>query len=112
MYKPIKNSLSMTTPAVHQKPVFETINGRDKKSFQNVGVRRGHFKEKGGGEIEVGGLKIITKTITYTTRFSGQLKETDRLIIYGKTYEITNVENVEMRNVYAVCELKYLGAGA
>lgn len=112
MYKPVKNSLSMTTPALHQKPVYETINGREKKTFRNICVRKGYFKEKGGGEVEVGGVKIITKTITYTCRFSKQLEATDRLIIYGKQYEITNVEDVEMRHYYAVCELKYLGAGA
>ena len=102
----------MTTPAAHQKPTYSTVNGRDMKSYAPVGVLRGHFKQKGGNETEINGVKLVSKSITYTCWYNPNLEEKDRLIILGKVYEVTDVENTEMKNRYSVCSLEYVGAGA
>lgn len=112
MYQPIKKSLQMNTPATHQKPVYQTVNGRDMKSFAPVGTLMGHFKQKSGNEVEINGLKVVNKNITYTCWYNPKLEEKDRLIILGRVYEVTDVENVEMRNRYMTCSLVYVGAGA
>lgn len=112
MYRPIKNSLQMTTPAQYQTCTTTEINGKDKKIYTNAFEVFGHYKEKGGNESVFNGLKVINKTITFTCWYDPRIEQNGRLIIYGKIYDITNAENVEMRNKYLVCSLSYVGAGA
>lgn len=112
MYQPIKRSLQMNTPATYYSCTTIKVNGREQKEYVKVGVFRGHFKEKGGSELEVNGLKLINKSITFTCWYDPQVKQNGRFDIYGNLYEITNVENVEMRNRYMTCTLEFIGAGA
>lgn len=112
MYKPIKRSLQMTTPATYYSCDTQTVNGRDKKIYQKGGVYRGHFKEKGGSESVINDLKLISKSITFTCWYDPKIKQEGRFEIYGKVYEITNAENVEMRNRYLICTLENVEAGA
>lgn len=112
MYQPIKNSLQMNTPAEYYSCTRRKVNGRDKKGYNFVGVFRGHFKEKGGTETEINGVKLISKSITFTCWYDPQIKQEGRFNIYGQVYEITNVENVEMRNRYMTCTLELVKAGA
>ena len=112
MYQPIKRSLQMNTPATYYSCTTQKVNGREKKAYNYVGVFKGHFKEKGGSEQVINGLKVISKSITFTCWYDPQIKQNGRFDIYGNLYEITNVENVEMRNRYITCTLEYIGAGA
>ncbi len=113
MYRPIERSLQMNTPATHRKPTgYQNVNGRDQKLYQPKGVILGHYKEKSGGETIVNGLKVVTKSITFTCWYNPALEEKDQLIIMGKVYEITNIEDVEMRHRYMTCELESVEAGA
>lgn len=112
MYKPIEHSLHMNTPAEYYSCTTRKVNGRDKKEYIKVGVFKGHFKEKGGSETVINGVKVINKQITLTCWFDPQIKQSGRFDIYGGTYEITNVEDVEMRHRYMVCELEKVEAGA
>lgn len=112
MYKPIDRSLQMNTPAVYYSCSAEKINGREQKKYNYVGVFKGHFKEKSGSETVINGVKLINKSITFSCWYDPQIKQNGRFDIYGNIYEITNVENVEMRNRYTICELEFIGAGA
>lgn len=112
MYQPIKRSLQMNTPATYYSCTTQKVSGRDKKNYNYVGVFKGHFKEKGGSEIEINGVKLINKSITFTCWYDPQIKQSGRFDIYGNLYEITNVEDVEMRHRYITCSLEYVGAGA
>lgn len=112
MFKPIKRSLQMSTPATYYSCSTQMINGREQKEYNFVGVFKGHFKEKGGSETVINGLKVINKSITFTCWYDPQIKQEGRFVIYGQVYEITNVEDVEMRHRYMTCELEYIGAGA
>jgi len=102
----------MNIPAIYYSCTTKKVNGREQKVYDKVGVFKGHFKEKGGTEIEINGLKVINKSITFTCWYDPQIKQEGRFDIYGNLYEITNVENVEMRNRYMTCTLEYIGAGA
>lgn len=112
MFKPIKRSLQMSTPATYYSCSTQMINGREQKEYNFVGVFKGHFKEKGGSETVINGLKVINKSITFTCWYDPQIKQDGRFDIYGQVYEIKNVEDVEMRHRYMTCELEYIGAGA
>lgn len=112
MYQPLKNNLQMNTPAKYQTCTITEINGKDKKTYSDAFEIFGYYKEKSGSEYEVNGLNVVNKTITFTCWYDPRIEQNGRLIIYGKTYEITNAENVEMRNKYMVCSLSYVGAGA
>lgn len=112
MYQPIKRSLQMNTPAVYYSCTTEMVNGREQKVYNQVGMFKGHYKEKGGSEQVINGLKVINKSITFTCWYDPQIKQEGRFNIYDQVYEITNVENVEMRNRYMICTLEYIGAGA
>ena len=112
MYKPIKQSLQMNTPAIYYSCTTEKVSGREQKVYNKVDVFMGHFKEKGGNEIEVNGVKVINKSITFTCWYDPQIKQDGRFDIYGELYEIKNVEDVEKRHRYTTCTLEYIGAGA
>ena len=112
MYQPIKRSLQMNTPAGYYSCTTQKVNGREQKVYNYVGMFKGHFKEKGGNETEINGIKLISKSITFTCWYDPQIKQDGRFDIYGSLYEIKNVENVEMRNRYMTCTLEYIGAGA
>ena len=114
MYKPIDRSLQMNTPAQYQPCTIKEVGGKDKKTYPHTDdfMVMGHYKEQSGSEYEVNGLKVVNKTITFTCWFDPRIKQDGRLIIYGKTYQIANAENVEMRNRYLICSLEYVGAGA
>lgn len=112
MAKPAKKSISMRTPAIYQTCEIKEVGGKDKKTYSNALVLMGEYVEKSGGEYEVNGLKVVNKTITFTCRYDPKIEANGRLIIYGRTYDITNVENYRMQNTDTICSLSYVGAGA
>lgn len=114
MYKPCRVA-EMVTPAIHQKPTYNTIYGREQKTFANAPRPnlRGKFKQKGTGEITANGLYVTNEKTTYQTWYKSDLESGDRLIINGVTYEIKGKpENVEARGRYCVCTLETIEGGA
>lgn len=112
MYKPA-NIREFITPAIHKKPTYSEVNGRTVKTFAEVGTLRGKFKQKGTAEITANGLTVINDKISFITWFKKDLEAKDILNINGVDYEIIgSVENVEMRNRYAVVNLEKIEAGA
>lgn len=112
MYRPIDRSLQMNIPGTYYSCGSQKVNGREQKVYNKIGVFMGHYKEKGGSETVINGIKLINKSITFTCWYDPRIEQKGRFDIYGKTYEITNVEDVEMRHRYMICELEYVGAGA
>ena len=113
MYRPTDRSLQMNTPATYYACSTERVNGREQKVYAPVGIIvKGHFKERGGNEVNINGLKFVNKQITFTCWYDPRVQAKGRFQIYNRVYEITNVENVEMRNRYMICELDFVGAGA
>lgn len=112
MYKPA-NIREFITPAIHKKPTYKEVNGRQVKGFEPVGTIRGKFKQKGTAEIAANGLTVVNDKTTFITWFKNDLEAKDVLTIGGVDYEIIgSVENVEMRNRYAVLNLEKIEAGA
>lgn len=112
MFQPIKRSLQMNTPAFYYSCTTIKVNGREQKEYVKVGIIRGHFKQKGGNETEINGLKLINKSITFTCWYDPRIEQKGRFDIDGKLYEITDVEDTEMKGRYNVCTLEFIGAGA
>lgn len=112
MYKPAKIR-EFVTPAVHKKAVESEVNGRIKKTYEEVGTIRGKFKLKGTTEITANGLKVVNDKTTYITWFKSNLEASDILNINGVDYEIIGTaENVEMRGRYSVLNLEKISGGA
>lgn len=112
MHKPAKVR-EFVTPAIHKKPVQTTVNGRTIKTYSAVGNLRGKFKQKGTSEINSNGLTVVNTKTTYTTWFKSNLEAKDVLTIKGVDYSIIGeVENVEMRGLYAIVNLEKIEAGA
>lgn len=105
----------MVTPAIHQKPTYSTVNGREKKTYTNAPRPniRGKFKQKGTAEITANGTTVINEKTTFSTWYKSDIEGGDRLIINGVTYEIKGKpENVEGRGRYCVCTLETIEGGA
>lgn len=114
MYKPCRLS-EMVTPATHQKPVYTTVNGREKKTFTNAPRPnlRGKFKQRGAQEPTENGLVVTVTTTTYETWHKQDLQSGDRLIIDGVPYEVKGKpDNVQARGRYCVCNLEAIEGGA
>lgn len=114
MYKPCRAS-EMVTPAIHQKPTYSTIYGREKKTYTDAPRPniRGKFKQKGTREMTANGVIVIHKETTFSTWYKADLKGGDRLIIGGTPYEVKGEpDNVEARGRYCVCNLEAIEGGA
>lgn len=112
MYKPA-NIREFITPAIHKKATTETINGRTKKVYAEVGTIRGKFKQKGTAETNANGLTVINEKTSFITWYKADLAAADILTINGVDFEIKGEpENVEMRSRYAVITLERIGGGA
>ena len=115
MFKPCRAS-EMVTPAIHQKPTYSTVNGREKKTFKNAPAPniRGKLKAPApSSDVMENGLALVSKKPTFQTWYKADLESGDRLIINGAAYEIDGTpENVEGRGRYCVAALKRIEGGA
>ena len=106
----------MVTPAIHQKPTYSTINGREKKTYADAPRPRirGKFEAPApSSDVTANGLTLVSKKPTFQTWYKADLESGDRLIINGTAYEIEgDPENVEGRGRYHVCVLKAIKGGA
>lgn len=112
MYKPA-NIREFVTQAVHKKATSETVNGRNQKTYTEVGTVRGKFKQKGTAETTANGLTVVNEKTTFITWFKADFAAADILTIGGIDFEIIGQpENVEMRGRYAVLTLERISGGA
>ena len=115
MYKPCRLS-EMVTPAIHQKPTYSTVRGRERKTYTNAPRPniRGKFKAPApSSDVIENGLSLVSKKPTFQTWYKSDLESGDRLIIGGAAYEIEGApENVEGRGRYCVVALKRIEGGA
>ena len=115
MYKPCRAS-EMVTPAIHQKPKYTLVNGREEKTYENATRPniRGKLKAPApSSDVIENGLSLVSKKPTFQTWYKADLESGDRLIINGAAYEIDGApENVEGRGRYSVVALKRIEGGA
>ena len=112
MYKPAKIR-EFVTPAIHKKPTYKTINGRQVKEYAVVGNLRGKFKQKGTSEINANGLLVVNDKTSFITWWKIDFEAKDIITIGGYDYQVIgSVENVEMRSRYAVLNLEKISGGA
>lgn len=115
MYKPCRAS-EMVTPAIHKKPQYTLVNGREKKTYENAPRPniRGKLKAPApSSDVIENGLSLVSKKPTFQTWYKADLESGDRLIINGAAYEIDGApENVEGRGRYCVVALKRIEGGA
>lgn len=115
MYKPCRVA-EMVTPAVHQKPKYTRVNGRDHKTFENATRPNIRGKLKAPvptSDVIENGLSLVSKKPTFQTWYKADLESGDRLIIGGAAYEIEGApENVEGRGRFCVVALKRIEGGA
>ena len=115
MFKPCRVS-EMITPAIHQKPTYSTVFGREQKTFADAPRPniRGKLKAPAmSADVIENGLSVVSKKPTFQTWYKADLESGDRLIINGDVYEIDGEpENVEGRGRYCVVALKRIKGGA
>ena len=115
MFKPCRVA-EMVTPAIHQKPTYTSIYGREKKTYVNAPRPniRGKFKSPAPtSDVIENGLSVVLKKPTFQTWYKSDLASGDRLIINGEAYEIEgDPENVEGRGRFCVVVLKRIKGGA
>ena len=115
MYKPCRVA-EMVTPAIHQKPTYSTVYGREQKNFVNAPQPniRGKFKAPAPtSDVIESGLSVVSKRPTFQTWYKSDLESGDRLIINGDAFEIEGApEDVEGRGRYCVIVLKRIEGGA
>ena len=86
MYKPCRAS-EMVTQAIHQKPKYTLVNGRDQKTYTNAPRPniRGKLKAPApSADVLENGLSLVSKKPTFQTWYKADLESGDRLIIGGK----------------------------
>lgn len=106
----IPNIQQMNTPIRVQHRVVADVNGADDISYvSEYDINFCNWKSKGGTEsIESGGL-IIYDTADVTMWYDPNINEKDRVLLNDNeslAYDIENVENVEMRNMYLILKVK------
>lgn len=115
MFKPCR-AAEMVTPAIHQKPTYSLVYGREKKTYVNAPRPniRGKFKAPApSSDVTANGLALVSKKPIFQTWYKADLESGDRLIINGTAYEIKGTpENVEGRGRYCVCSLEAIEGGA
>lgn len=106
----------MVTPAIHQKPSYTSIYGREQKTYTNAPRPNIRGKLKAPvptSDVIENGLSLVSKKPTFQTWYKSDLESGDRLIINGAAYEIEGEpENVEGRGRYCVVALKRIEGGA
>ena len=108
-----KINSTFNVPAVILKSETKKVNGINTKKFTEVGNIFCSFKTYGGTERELNDILVVENTAVIETFFRTditndcQIKLTD-----GSVWEILNVENIEMRNMYLRIKVKNLKGNA
>lgn len=108
MFKP---DLHFITPVRVQHRQEEDINGAPAVSYEDAepALDFCSWKGKGGSESVQSGSIVVADTAEVTMWYRPDINEQDQLLLNDNTalaYEVANVENVEMRNIYLILKVK------
>lgn len=104
---------TFNTPATILKSETKKVNGINQKSFIEIGHIFCSFKSYGGTERESNDLYIVENTAVVETYYRPDLTNDCKLKLYdGSEWEILNIENLEMKNMYLRIKVKSLSGGA
>lgn len=108
MWKPDIQQFTTTIRVQHRD--LENINGADKITYTSENdMQFCNWKGKGGTESTESGVVVVYDTAEITMWFDPSINEEDRVLLNDDeilAYEITNVENVEQRNMYMILKVK------
>jgi head-tail adaptor len=108
MFKP---NLQFTTPIRVQHRVETDVNGAPAISYEDADPALDfcNWKGKGGTESVQSGALTVLDTAEITMWYRPDINERDQVLLNDNealAYEVTNVENVEMRNIYLILKVK------
>jgi len=108
----IPNAQQFSTPVKVQHRVIINVNGADEITYTpetECDINFCNWKGMGGSESTESGTLVVLDTATLTMWFNPSISEMDRVLLNGDitlAYEIINIENVEMRNMYLIAKVK------
>lgn len=109
MFKP--STLTFSTPIRVQLRVEGNVNGAPDISYVDADPALDFcaWKGKGGTEITIAGSFAVLDTAELTMWYRPDLSEKSKVLLNDEVslpYEVTNIENVEMRNQYMIVKVK------
>jgi hypothetical protein len=108
MFKP--NIQQMVTPIRIQHRNVVDVNGASEISYiSEPTIDFCNWKGKGGTETTSSGALVVHDTAELTMWYRPNISERDCVLFNDNpelAYEITNVENLEMRNIYLIVKVK------
>lgn len=109
MFQP--KNLQMTTPIKIQSRDETTINGQLDISYVDKDPVSDfcNWKGYGGTDSTESGSLVVYNTAVVTMWFRPDVNEKDQVLLNqdeNLTYEVINVENVEMRNIYLILKVQ------
>lgn len=106
MWKP--NIQQMSTPIKLQSRVETDVNGQQSISYTDKTNSdcSCNWKGRGGTETMQSGSNVVEDTADLTMWYRPDVTERDRVLMNGASYEIVNIENVEMRNQYMIVKVR------
>jgi hypothetical protein len=108
MFKP--NVQQMTTTIRIQHRNAENVNGEEDVSYiSETDINFCNWKSKGGTESIESGSIVVYDTAELILWYAPNISEQDRVLLNDDekfAYEITNVENIELRNMFLILKVK------
>ncbi len=107
MFRPTAQQFS--TPIEIRHRVSTDVNGEQEISYPQLEpplIVACAWKSKGGTENMQSGSLVVEDTAEVTTWYMPGIGQQDIVILNDDTYEIINIENVEMRNQYLILKVK------
>ncbi|MEK5278634.1 head-tail adaptor protein [Paenibacillus sp. FSL H7-0735] len=109
MWKPGVQQFS--TPIRVQRRQETKVNGAMDISYIDADIPLGfcNWKGRGGSESVTAGTVVVADTAELTLWYRPDITEKTRILLQDNVklaYEVTNVENVEMRNQYMIVKVK------
>lgn len=105
MWKP---SIQQMSTAIQIQTRTETnVNGQPDIGFSDYASVFCNWKGRGGTESVQSGVPVVEDTADLTMWYIPGISERDLVLLNHTTpYEITNIENVEMRNQYLILKVR------
>lgn len=109
MWKP--GIQQFTTPIRVQRRQETRVNGAPDISYVDAELPLDccNWKGRGGSESVTAGTIVVADTAELTMWYRPDISEQDRVLLRDNAelaYEVTNIENVEMRNQYMIVKVK------
>lgn len=109
MFKP--NMQQLTTQIRVKKRIDTPVNGAPDISYVDAvpALDLCGWKGKGGTESVISDTLVVLDTAEVTMWYRADISEKDQLLLNDNAdlaYEVINVENVEMRNMWLILKVK------